>query len=56
MNSQIVVLDQTSAATEDNPAVFHGHVREWSELRPEMQNALKDAGLTDAKGNIMAGK
>ena len=38
--------DQTS------PGKFHGHVRAWSQLTPEMQNALKNAGLTDARGNI----
>jgi hypothetical protein len=46
-NGEIVVLDQTSEG------VFHGHVREWGELTSEMQNALKEAGLTDARGNIL---
>jgi len=45
-NKEIVVLDQTS------DGVFHGHVREWNELTSQMQNALKDAGLTDASGGI----
>jgi hypothetical protein len=46
-NEEIVVLDQTSEG------VFHGHVREWGELTSEMQNALKEAGLTDARGGIL---
>jgi len=32
--------------------VFHGYVRSWSELRPEMQAALRRAGLVDARGII----
>src|SRR5205823_2339228 len=46
-NNEIVVLDQTS------PGKFHGHARAWGELTSEMQNALKNAGLTDARGNIL---
>jgi len=46
LNNEIVVLDRTS------DGVFHGHVREWQDLSSQMQNALKDAGLTDAGGNI----
>jgi hypothetical protein len=55
-NNQIVVLDQTTAANESGSATFHGHVRAWNELTPEMQNALKNANLTDARGNIVVGK
>jgi len=46
-NNEIVVFDQHS------PGKFHGHVREWGELTSEMQNALKNAGLTNASGNII---
>jgi hypothetical protein len=36
-NKEFVVFDQTT----DN--VFHGHVREWKDLHPDMQNALIQA-------------
>jgi hypothetical protein len=42
-----VVLDETT------PGVFHGHVRSWEQLRPEMQNALRKAGLVDRRGKII---
>ncbi len=45
-NGEIVVLD------EHLPGRFHGHVRSWDDLTPQMQNVLKDAGLVDKKGNI----
>ncbi len=44
LNNEFVVFD------EHAPNTFHGHVRTWDELRPEMQNALKRAGLVDSKG------
>ena len=46
-NDEIVVLDETSKG------VFHGHVRAWDELTSQMQNALKDAGLTSPNGAII---
>jgi hypothetical protein len=46
-NGEIVVLDQTS------PEVFHGHVRSWNELTPQMQSALRKAGLVNKKGKII---
>jgi hypothetical protein len=46
-NSEIVVLDQTSEGE------FHGHVRTWDELTSQMQNALKEAGLTTSNGAII---
>lgn len=46
-NDEIVVLDQTSEGE------FHGHVRAWDELTSQMQNALKDAGLTTSNGTIV---
>lgn len=48
-NEQIVVLDETHPGQE----IYHGHVREWSELTQEMQNALKSAGLVDKRGRII---
>lgn len=53
VNKQIVVLDQTQGATEESGATFHGHVPEWDRLTSQQQNALKDAGLVDKKGNII---
>jgi len=44
---QFTVLDQTTEG------VFHGHVRPWSELTPDMQRVLRDAGMVDRKGNIL---
>jgi len=32
--------------------VYHGHVREWKDLEPEMRNAVKDAGWVTSKGKI----
>jgi hypothetical protein len=46
-NGEIVVLD------EHLPDRFHGHVRRWDELTPQMQNGLKDAGLVDNHGKIL---
>jgi hypothetical protein len=47
VNGEIVVLD------EHLPGRFHGHVRDWDGLTSAMQNALRDAGLVDKKGNIL---
>ncbi|MBC3879965.1 VCBS repeat-containing protein [Undibacterium sp. LX40W] len=44
---EIVVFDQTV----NN--IFHGHVRSWSELTDQMQNALKNANLVDKRGRII---
>lgn len=44
--SDFVIFDQTT------PGVFHGHVRPWNELPVEAQNALRKAGMVDAKGRI----
>lgn len=46
-NGEIVVLD------EHLPGRFHGHVRQWDDLTPQMQRALNDAGLTDKQGTIL---
>ncbi|MGY2488859.1 VENN motif pre-toxin domain-containing protein [Cupriavidus sp. CP313] len=32
--------------------VYHGHVRPWSDLTTDMQNALVRAGYVDRKGNL----
>ena len=44
--NEIVVLDETHPGQQ----VYHGHVRTWDELTPQMKNALKRAGLVDGKG------
>ena len=41
---EYVVLDQTS------PGKFHGHVRTWNELTPEMKRALTDSGMASSRG------
>lgn len=43
-SGEFVVLDQTQAGQ------WHGHVRTWEELTPEMQRALIDQGVVDRKG------
>jgi hypothetical protein len=48
-NNEIVIFDET----HPGQGVYHGHVRSWSELRPEMQNALRRAGLVDPRGRII---
>ncbi len=44
-----VVFDRTI----DN--IYHGHVRSWGDLHPDMQRALQQAGMADRKGNIISG-
>jgi hypothetical protein len=48
-NGEYVVLDET----HPGQGVYHGHVRTWDQLRPEMQNALRRAGLVDRRGRIL---
>ncbi len=49
MAQEFVVFDETQPGTE----IFHGHVRQWSELTQEMQNALVNAGQATRKGKII---
>jgi hypothetical protein len=46
-NQEFVVFDRT----REN--VYHGHVRSWSDLHPDMQRALQRAGMVDRRGNIL---
>lgn len=39
-----VVFDRT------HNDVYHGHVRSWDELHPDMKKALKDAGIVNSRG------
>lgn len=48
---EIVVFDET----HPDKCVFHGHVRRWDELEPEMKKALEKAGMTTGKGKIING-
>ena len=45
---EIVVFDEHAAGR------FHGHVRRWAELTPEMRSTLIRAGLVDRRGTIQA--
>lgn len=45
-NGEITVFDQTSNG------IFHGHVRSFKDLTSQQQNALRNAGLVDKKGNF----
>lgn len=46
---KFVVRDQAC------PGVFHGRVRIWQELTPEMKNALVKSGMATRNGSIMIG-
>ncbi|MBC3467377.1 hemagglutinin repeat-containing protein [Pseudomonas sp. RW10S2] len=48
-SKEFVVFDKTLDTT------YHGHVRSWSDLHPDMQKALQQAGMADRKGNILTG-
>ncbi|MBK1977271.1 hypothetical protein ACRS2S_05700 [Achromobacter xylosoxidans] len=44
---EFVVFDETKKS------VYHGHVRSWKKLHPDMQNALTRAGMVNRKGKIL---
>lgn len=46
-NGQFVVLTKTQHR------LYHGHIRSWKDLEPEMRNALQEAGYVNAKGKII---
>ncbi|MFG0413487.1 DUF637 domain-containing protein [Pseudomonas sp. zjy_8] len=48
-SKEFVVFDRTLDTT------YHGHVRSWKDLHPDMQKALQQAGMADRKGNILVG-
>ncbi|MDH1147806.1 hemagglutinin repeat-containing protein, partial [Pseudomonas mosselii] len=48
-SKEFVVFDKTLDTT------YHGHVRSWKDLHPDMQKALQQAGMADRKGNILFG-
>jgi filamentous hemagglutinin len=48
-SKEFVVFDKTLDTT------YHGHVRSWKDLHPDMQRALQQAGMADRKGNILVG-
>jgi RHS repeat-associated protein len=45
--NEFVVFDRTQGNK------YHGHVRSWSDLHPDMQKALIKSGMADKKGNII---
>jgi hypothetical protein len=49
---EFVVLDRTQKQNE----TYHGHVRAWAELHPDMQRALIDSGQVDKSGNLNGAK
>jgi hypothetical protein len=55
-NQEIVVLDRTGNLVKDKKVVggqYHGHVRKWDTLSPDMRKALTREGVTvDKKGKI----
>lgn len=44
-----VVFDREGSAGSGSDE-FHGHVRKWNELEPEMKDFLKDNGYVNKKG------
>lgn len=50
---QFVVLDRTLPASDCSPDIYHGHVRTWEELDPEMREPLQKAGWVNSKGKII---
>ncbi|WP_406821114.1 hypothetical protein ACJA3S_05640 [Pseudomonas sp. KnCO4] len=48
-SKEFVVFDKTLDTT------YHGHVRSWKDLHPDMQKALQQTGMADRKGNIFVG-
>ena len=51
-NEEIVVLDRTREIS-DGVEEFHGHVREWDDLHPDQQKALKNAKKVNKRGKII---
>jgi len=49
VNHEIVVFDETHPGKD----IFHGHVRTFEKLTPDMKNALQQAGFIDKKGKII---
>ncbi|MEQ4616654.1 MAG: hypothetical protein ABN482_01240, partial [Corticimicrobacter sp.] len=49
-NKEFVVFDKTIGAE------YHGHVRAWKDLHPDMRNALIRSGMADSKGAILPGR
>lgn len=33
--------------------IYHGHVRQWSDLHPDMQRVLRKMNMVDSRGNIL---
>ena len=51
-NGEIVVLDRTREIS-NGVEEFHGHVREWDDLHPDQQKALKNTKKVNKKGKTI---
>ena len=51
-NGEIVVLDRTREIS-NGVEEFHGHVREWDDLDPDQQKALKNTKKVNKKGKTI---
>lgn len=49
INNELVVFDETHPGKE----IYHGHIRTWEQLTPEMKNVLQHAGFLDKRGKII---
>jgi hypothetical protein len=47
-SERFMVFDETYPGQ----GIFHGHYREWSELTPAMQAALRKAGMATSRGGV----
>lgn len=58
-NNQYVVLDRTREVPcgcgngSGVNSLFHGHVRSWDDLHPDMQGALQRANMADRRGRML---
>ncbi len=50
-DENFVVLDRDTTGSGSHPDIYHGHVRTWGELEPEMQRALINNGMATRSGN-----
>ena len=52
-DNEFVVLNRTKKGVTRDKDVFHGYVQTWEDLEEKMQEALKNAELTDKNGKIL---
>jgi hypothetical protein len=51
--NEIVILDRTGSLPNGAGGSYHGHVKTWKKLSPELKKLLTKEGMTDKKGNII---